>query len=176
MFNTIVVATDNSDHARKAVRMAGDLAEKYAARLIITHVVDPRQNSPELRHMAEVEHLIKSDPGNKGLTSTLGLPGDWAARMSSLRDSAADNLTMLTVIGEHLLKAARQDVPKQHTKVETRLEQGDPVECILDIVRNEQADLVVLGTRGFGELKGLLMGSVSHKISQLAPCACLTVK
>lgn len=176
MFKTIVVATDSSDHARKAIRIAGDLADKYAARLIVTHVVDPHRNSPELRHMAEVEHLIKSDPGNKGLTSTLGLPGDWAARMSSLRESATDNLTILTAIGEHLLKSARQELPKSVTNVETRLEQGDPVECILEVLRNEQADLVVLGTRGLGELKGMLMGSVSHKLSNLAPCPCLTVK
>ncbi len=176
MFNTIVVATDNSDHARKAIRMASELAEKYSARLVIAHVINPRHHSPELRHIAEVEHLIRTEPGNKGLTATLGLPGDWAARMSSLRDSNTDNLTILTAVGEYLLKSAKEQVSRKIPKVDTRLEEGDPVEGILRVIRDNDADLVVLGTRGLGEIKGLLMGSVSHKIGQLAPCACLTVK
>ncbi|MCB1819877.1 MAG: universal stress protein, partial [Gammaproteobacteria bacterium] len=34
---------------------------------------------------------------------------------------------------------------------------------------------IVMGRRGLGDLAGLLMGSVSQKISHLAPCPCLTV-
>ena len=33
-----------------------------------------------------------------------------------------------------------------------------------------------MGRRGHGDLQGLLLGSVSHKVCQLADCACLTVK
>ncbi len=176
MFQSILVATDSSDHARKAVALAADLAEKYQARLVILHVVDPRQASPDLRHMAEVEHLIKTDPGNRGLNTTLGLPGDWAARMTSLRESAGDTLAVLTAIGEHLLGSARQQVMSRVGNVETRLEQGDPVQCILDVAERENADLIVVGSRGLSDLKGLLVGSVSHKVGQLARCTCITVK
>jgi chaperonin GroEL len=38
------------------------------------------------------------------------------------------------------------------------------------------ADMIVMGRRGLSDLQGLLMGSVSHKVSHLADCACLTVK
>lgn len=60
--------------------------------------------------------------------------------------------------------------------VVTHLETGDPAEVILRAIERERADLVVMGSRGLGEIKGLLQGSVSHKIAQLAPCPCLTVK
>ena len=38
------------------------------------------------------------------------------------------------------------------------------------------ADLIICGSRGFGRLKSVLLGSVSQKITQLAECSCLTVK
>jgi nucleotide-binding universal stress UspA family protein len=53
---------------------------------------------------------------------------------------------------------------------------GDPAQEILTHMQKEQVDLVVIGSRGLGTLKGVLMGSVSQKIAHLAPCPVLIVK
>jgi nucleotide-binding universal stress UspA family protein len=53
---------------------------------------------------------------------------------------------------------------------------GDPAECLLDYTRDRAIDLAVLGRRGLGRVRGLLMGSVSSKMSSLAECPVLTVK
>jgi nucleotide-binding universal stress UspA family protein len=37
-------------------------------------------------------------------------------------------------------------------------------------------DLVVLGTRGLGQVKGMLMGSVSRKVTNLAETSCLIIR
>nr|WP_231613761.1 universal stress protein [Halomonas sp. BC04] len=37
------------------------------------------------------------------------------------------------------------------------------------------ADAIVMGSRGVSELKGLLVGSVSHKVMHSAPCTVITV-
>lgn len=42
--------------------------------------------------------------------------------------------------------------------------------------KRAKADLIAMGRRGLGGVKGLLLGSVSHKVSQLADCSVLTVK
>ena len=61
MIKTIVVATDGSDHAKKAIDLAVDLAEKYSARMVILHVV--------LRHTsdAHIEALCKENSMPKAL-------------------------------------------------------------------------------------------------------------
>ena len=60
--------------------------------------------------------------------------------------------------------------------VVTRVSEGDAANRILKMAEDVKADMIVIGTRGYGPLKALLMGSVSQKISQLAQCACLTIK
>ena len=59
--------------------------------------------------------------------------------------------------------------------LETLVEVGDPASVIVNMARTRNADLIVLGRRGLGTLTGLLLGSVSHKVIQLANRPCLTV-
>ncbi len=56
------------------------------------------------------------------------------------------------------------------------VEDGDPAERILRHAETDKVNLIVMGSRGIGSLRGLLMGSVSQKVSQLAPCSCITVR
>jgi nucleotide-binding universal stress UspA family protein len=153
MFKTIVCATDGSRHAAKAVNIAVDLAERYSARLIFVFAVPTGDLPAELRHMVEVEHLIE-DPAAMG-----------------------DPARVAHAIVEKVLADAT-DTANEHgvTQVVTHLETGDAAQVILRTIERERADLVVMGSRGLGEIRGLLLGSVSHKIAQLAPCPCLTVK
>ena len=58
----------------------------------------------------------------------------------------------------------------------TQVVDGDPASNIIAAAGHEKAELVVMGRRGLGNVAGLVMGSVSHKVAHLAECACLTVK
>jgi nucleotide-binding universal stress UspA family protein len=55
------------------------------------------------------------------------------------------------------------------------VEEGDAAMAILAAAEDQDADLIVLGSRGMGDLKGLLLGSVSHKVTHLANRPCLIV-
>ncbi|WP_421853787.1 universal stress protein [Oricola sp.] len=53
---------------------------------------------------------------------------------------------------------------------------GDPAHVVVEEAKRCGADLIVMGRRGLGSLTGLLIGSTTAKVGQLAPCAVLTVK
>ena len=60
--------------------------------------------------------------------------------------------------------------------VDTLVEVGDPADRILKCIDSEKIDCVIMGSRGLNDLKGLFLGSVSHKVANRAPCTCITVK
>ena len=52
MFETILVPTDGSEHAGKALQLATDIAEKYKGRLVLLHVVPSSPLPEDIRRMA----------------------------------------------------------------------------------------------------------------------------
>ena len=62
------------------------------------------------------------------------------------------------------------------TKIGRTLLTGDPAEGILKLVKRKRADAVVMGRRGIARVTGLLVGSVTQKVSNLAACTVITVK
>lgn len=60
------------------------------------------------------------------------------------------------------------------SSVSSKLLRGDPAEAIIAEAAEFDAKLIVAGRRGLGRLRGLLLGSVSQKLTSHAPCAVLT--
>ena len=57
----------------------------------------------------------------------------------------------------------------------TRVLDHDPARALLDYLQGTRAELVALGSHGYGMWKRLLMGSVASKVLRLAQCAVLVV-
>jgi len=175
--NTIVSALDGSGHAYKALDFATDLAEKYGARLIALTVLSDKPLKDEERHLAAIEYhvdfLKKLDTG--ALMDVRGDPRAVAGLLVQQYGDAARQ--MRQAVGEDLMKKARARArAKGVDNIEIMIVEGDPATLILATAKDKNADLIVLGSRGLSDLAGLLMGSVSHKVSQMAACTCITVK
>jgi nucleotide-binding universal stress UspA family protein len=54
-------------------------------------------------------------------------------------------------------------------------EMGDPTSVILDVCRQEQAGLLVIGRRGAGLVERMLIGSVADRLAHHSPCPVLIV-
>lgn len=84
--------------------------------------------------------------------------------------------TALRNKGLDLFREARAQLPSDFLHVEERIEAGSPAEVILDIADSRQADMILLGARGLGPVRELILGSVSHRVVLHAACSTLVVK
>ena len=60
--------------------------------------------------------------------------------------------------------------------VQHQYEEGDPATAILEVARENSADLIVIGTHGRKGLLRILMGSVAESVLRGATCPVLVVK
>lgn len=89
----------------------------------------------------------------------------------------ADGDCMTAQIGDEVLDAARSVMRKQNINCSYLLERGGNVaEHILQAEKAEDCDAIVLGSRGFGTLEGLLKNSVSQVIVENADVPVIIVK
>lgn len=142
----ILVALDGSASANRALELAADVALRYGAALHLVHVMLRPVASEELREFARIERVE--------------LPT--AVEMSSPGQA---------IVAAGAAVAAAKGVQRLTTEVLT----GDPTEELLEYAREQGIDLMVVGRRGLGQIRGLLMGSVSWKINSMAECPVLTV-
>jgi len=175
MFRKLLCPIDGSDHARKALDLAIDIAQKYASTLIILHVPHRAENVEALQHFSEVEGLAKHVGVEldrlRAMDFRVGVATESAFQESSISSQ------LLIEVGRHIVDEARDHAKAGGLKqVEVRLEGGNPADRILQVIREEHIDCVVMGSRGLGALRGLFLGSVSHKVANHAPCTCIAVK
>jgi nucleotide-binding universal stress UspA family protein len=75
---------------------------------------------------------------------------------------------------EQLLESAIEQAPQDVSVVKV-LAQGAPASAIVEQARKDSNDLIVLGSRGRGEVASMLLGSVSHQVLQRSTAPVLVV-
>jgi len=174
MFRTILAATDGSDHAAKAVKIASDLAVRNDASLVITHVINEDEPLEALRRFAEAEHLFMTETPRRVQSIEATPHGPVPVRVGE--QTAVDVPAARREIGQRVLREALALARERGAEaVDCLLLEGDAADQIVDGARDREADAIVLGSRGLGNLKGALVGSVSHKVCDKTDCTCITV-
>ena len=159
---TILTPVDGSEHAKMALELGADLAAKCGAKLVVVHVSNIDEDVPdELFEAAEHEFAAAEDKGED-----TGVVPHHSRRHR-----------VLQYMGQMMLRDARGEAEARGVKqVDTILDYGDPALRVLHHADDVSADLIVMGSRGLGRLAELVLGSVSHKVFNLAPCSCITVR
>ncbi|HWI66426.1 MAG TPA: universal stress protein [Symbiobacteriaceae bacterium] len=143
----ILLATDGSESSMHAARVLGDLiAGQPEAQVTVLHVAHVPRS-----------YFVTDENGN---TVTPEVPMDIMIRRSA----------------EPILRRTLSALGLPEDRVVTEVQVGEPSEEIVDLARLEGYDLIVMGTRGIGAVKELIMGSVSHKVLHTAPCPVLVAR
>ena len=78
--------------------------------------------------------------------------------------------------GELALQATLDGFDSSGVTLIKKVMQGKPASIILQEIENENIDLVVMGSHGYGAITGALLGSVSQRVLHGAKCSVLIVK
>jgi len=139
----ILVATDGSDGADRAVDYAANLAKVLNDELLIVNVA-------------------------------CGIPAPLFRHLTS-RQNAWIRETENAMSAEILSKARARARSQGCGKVLLDSGSGDVVKTIIKIAQDKGVRTIIVGKRGAGRVKGLLLGSVSQKLVSLAPCPVVVV-
>ncbi|HUE26815.1 MAG TPA: universal stress protein [Solirubrobacteraceae bacterium] len=146
VFASIVVGTDGSDTAAKAVRHAIGLALELGSGLKIVSAYEP--------------------------ASDQSLRGEQTQAPRDLQWALSPRADVLALLEQAQAEAADAGVDA----VETFARQGDAADAILDVAEEQDADLIIIGNKGMTGAKRFLLGSVPNKVSHHAPCSVLIVR
>lgn len=141
-----VVPVDGSAHARQAIEFAVDWAKTHDGEVHFIHV-------PE---MPAASDLAFAERYSVDLSKT-------QSHMEAIgRDIIAQAKNIASSMG--------------HTTADGSVAIGNTAQQIVSKAEELGAEMIVMGTRGNSSWKNMLLGSVSQKVMQMAPCTCVVVR
>ena len=134
MISKLLVATDGSDTAWKAVKYAVGFAKQIDASITLLSVID------------KSALIVQSIP--------VGMASNLIAPIDDYLQQAVEGYTQKA---EKLCK-------KNGIKVKKVIRSGHPVEEIIKEAKRSKASIIVLGTHGKGMLESAVLGSITHGV------------
>ena len=145
MFERMIVAFDGSEGSTKALILAAGLQISNGGELHILTIY---------RHHSLLEASM-----------SMVRPEEPVVLDDAMRDHAKE-------IAEEAKRIADNEGA---SRVRAFVKGGQPARTIVKFAEDHEADLIVVGSRGIGDVEGFLLGSVSHKVTSLASCPVLVV-
>lgn len=160
MIHHVLVPTDGSENAERAVRFSAQVADR--------------------RHQAEVTvvyvHLRVPPAAHQG--ASILEPGEPAQAVQPLdSEPVSEELVHAREIVDRAVAEIKSLVTSPEVTVTGRVVVDERVDDgVLRVADEIKADIIVMGTRGLSPLRGAIMGSVSHALIEKATCPVLIVK
>ncbi len=148
MYKKILLPTDGSEYANKAAKHAIWLASISGAELVVLYVIET--------------------------SSLVGLPAeDLIVRIKEmLKEEGHKSLNKISKIVE---EGKIKDECHHEVKLNMITEEGSPADIIVKKIKEENIDLVVMGTSGKHGLDRFLLGSVTEHVVRSSPIPVLVV-
>lgn len=158
MFQKILVAIDNSVESKQALSEAITLAKANGAEVMLLNVLtQSSQDYPDPVIPAQARTIPAVDQAEVYRT--------YAQQWEAFEQQG---LTLLRSLTEAVTAAG---IPTEFTQLF-----GDPSRRICELANSWEADLIVMGRRGYTGLKEMILGSTSNYVTHRAHCSVLTVQ
>jgi nucleotide-binding universal stress UspA family protein len=152
LITKILVPIDGSELADKALYLALDQAEKFAAEILVLGVIPPSSIPP----------IFESDPGESIVS---------AETLLEIKEGVEAYHNK--VLSEAIKKSREL---KPGVKISSKLTRGKVADRILETAEEGNFDMIVMGSHGLSGFKEFLLGSVSNQVVQKARSPVLIVK
>ncbi len=160
-YHRILVGTDGSQTATRAVEMAASLAATLGVKPTIVCVYEPPTEEELKRLRADPNDPVaqwRADPVSRQT------PDEFKWRIAGA--SQADDV----------LERAAAHAAKTGAEADVRAVEGSPAETLINIAEDEGFDVIVVGNVGMRGSKRFMLGNVPHRISHHAPTDVLILR
>jgi nucleotide-binding universal stress UspA family protein len=147
-FKNILVPIDGSDHSLKALDYALEFANRFSSNI---HIIIAYSLTAETFNL--IQRVIPRPMAD-----------------SYQRDVKERNEQILVEAVQHA-QTVQPDL-----KITKSIVQGRPADKIVEIASTRNIDLIIMGSRGIGGIKGVLLGSVADRVADHAACPVMIVK
>ena len=152
----ILYATDLSENSRLAFGYAASLAKQYLAELIVVHAIEPVNPNTSIQISGAMGEM------------------EWVNLQADFEDAIEDR------VGTRL----REFCSKMKTGIEDLnikddnilIQKGMSVDAILSAANEKDADIIIMGTHGYGMVKDALMGGTVRRVVRRSDVPVLVVR
>lgn len=144
---SLMVACDFSEYTPQIVSYSVDLAKELKAKLLVVNIINQR----------DVEMMRK-----------VSLQAPEFKIDKYLEDLERERL--------ELMDGLVNDAGGTGLDIEKVIRVGMPFKALLEVIKDQGADMLVMGTKGRGNLIGVLFGSTAEKVFRRCPIPLLSIR
>ena len=146
VLSKILLPTDGSRNSLRAARYAAEIAKKCGSKVTLLHVIE---STP-----------IASSPIEIGIDARL----------------VVENETKIKERGKKVIEKTKKPFDRYSVPVETKYFYGHTVRAIVETAEKENFDVIIIGSRGLGGVKRLVLGSVANAVTHQASCPVFIIR